>query len=64
MNPLVAVGAVALLGFLATMRGRKAEAAPSILPPFVPAPMPMPGPAPAPVLSASMTSSNINVITR
>ena len=58
MNALVAVGAVALLGFLATMMGSKAEAAPFILPPLVPVPVP------APVLSASMTSSNINVITR
>ena len=36
MNPLVIVGAVALIGFLATMKGKKVVAAPPTLPPLAP----------------------------
>ena len=55
MNALVAVGAVALLGFLATMMGSKAEAAPFIINGNGGAGQPAPGlPAPAPVLTATL----------
>ena len=59
MNPLVIVGAVALIGFLATMRGGRAVAAPPVMPPPVmPSPVlpsptvPLPPTAPMPILSA------------
>jgi len=55
VNALVAVGAVALLGFLGTMMGSKAEADQVIINGNGGAGLPAPGlPAPAPVLTATL----------
>ena len=63
MNPLVVVGAVALLGLLASMMGGEAQADVVIngQPTPTPEPTPTPTPIPAPALTATFTSSNIDV---